>query len=175
MCYECEEGYTPGEDRELNIPAARKLLETVTADRERFKMDAWIKLNEPRVTYVYMGQDKPWIMDEGSCGTSACLAGWQIALDPEVVGFDKSTDKVALSDGGQRNIEVYAAEQLGLPQGVAHDLFYTLDDHCLDCDSYVEDECDRDGHSVISAEDHAISKLRKLIEEAEQKELQSKK
>ena len=103
----------------VNIPALRDVMTHVTAHRDQLNMNVW-GVRE-------------------ACGTTACIAGWQVILDPDYqpawrpIGGRPDLQDLTWArdrDGGTHDVDVAAARGLGLTAEQAEELFYadTLDE-----------------------------------------------
>ncbi len=116
------------------IPFARKVLEFAETEHPDFQFDMrsfWGTI---------------------SCGTSACLAGTAVFLDPEVEikhGVPFLAGQPILTSMSAVGVERRGAQLMGLDPTEANRLFYTMSNFC------------------------ALKILRELIEEAEEKERNS--
>lgn len=85
---------------------ARATLEAIDAERDAFRMDAWINLPYGRKS---LGpEDHP-----STCGTTLCAAGWAC----HVAGYIITADEMVYRPGSSKreSIRDVAARLLGLP------------------------------------------------------------
>lgn len=81
------------------------------------------------------------------CGTTMCIAGTAVSLDPDTEVFwdeDGMMETGVLVGGKLVDIDARAAELLGLDEGDASRLFYTIDN---------EDALDQLGDHIAAAEE----------------------
>jgi hypothetical protein len=90
---------------ELNVPLLRKTMEYIEAHPQEWDQDEWVA--------------------KGSCGTTMCFAGTAAYLMGAVMDPRVDVSMCTLPDGSSKNIEWYAAEQLGLTVAQARAIFYS--------------------------------------------------
>ncbi len=105
----------------VNVDLARKTLQAIRDDQDRWDQRNWINL---------VNEDDP------ACGTTLCFAGFAACLagaefvppvkyrtlDPESPYYQPP--RVITPEGDERNVEQYAADVLGLDYGQASSIFY---------------------------------------------------
>ena len=116
----------------INIVRFKAVLEAIEDNPNNFDMSDWYIGEED----AFNGEDFNTSLIEHTCSSTACVAGWAVAL------FGTPEQR------GQHDAEDAAADILGLSHEEAADLFYSWGHR---------DESD-------SAEDHAIGKLKAIIE-----------
>ena len=104
-----------------NAELAYRVLDLATANGDRFDMGGWGWGPD-----ISVGLDE--LTDDGAeCGTSACLAGWTVALHSYRVGSDASVYDAHGNRLGSK-ADAVAAELLGLTEDEADRLFYAPND-----------------------------------------------
>lgn len=99
-----------------NAELAYKVLDAINAHPANFDMDTWVRAPYDRPT-VDLQQ-----LTSSECGTTACFAGWAVALS----GYQLTRDREIVKANRMipTSLPVFAAELLGLNDEQANDLFY---------------------------------------------------
>lgn len=98
----------PADEREINVPLLRKMLEHVTSHPDEWNQDTWAVESE-----------------ESSCGTAYCLAGHTAESLGHTLVWQPGTNMASfcLAGGELRTIESVATHALGLKYTEAAGLF----------------------------------------------------
>jgi hypothetical protein len=108
-----------------NAELAYRVLDAVNANPANFDMDTWVRVSPDHNTVGLEQLTGP------ACGTTACFAGWTVALS----GYEMTRDREVVKANRMvsPSVGAFAAELLGLDDDVRDDLF------CADSQDFGEE------------------------------------
>lgn len=111
--------------------------------RQDYAQDEWIFVPDLFNEWGQTAEEIPIErMREGSCGTSACLAG-RVAIERAPAGTLLRNDvDLVFPDGGQMEIAEFAAEQLGLTYDQSIAVFWAAAPYASQRLAYIADHPD---------------------------------
>ena len=107
-----------------NIPLARKVMEQIRNEPDKFDMSTWVSTANSLVP------DSEISIENMDCGTTACFAGWACILNGDTISVNEHYRMVCGPD--RARISDRAAELLGLNQREAHELFQETSNSYID-------------------------------------------